>query len=313
MIIITRLDTGKVHSSAAQFFCSQESLDANEPLAGTAPRADVWFLLEYPGRWGNKALKESTIPEEVKTYLNAQLDGIPKSRLLLIKQGKPAHTGIAFFAALPKNDPPILYRFELANYEELLDIDLAALAAGDPKFAQALSSELVFVTCTNGLRDQCCALHGVATYWALAEKFPGRVWESTHHGGHRFAANFLHLPHAISYGRLRPETAPAVLEAALKGRLSLDSMRGPTFYDAPVQAAEVLLRQQLNLDGLHALQLRNAAEIEPNSWKVAFDRDGDLVEVRIQQEVSEQQIHVSCGDEKTSPMVTYRLMELKAA
>lgn len=305
--------TEKVHPSPTQFFCSQESLDAGEQLAGSAPRAAVWFLLEYPGRWGTKALKESSIPDEVKAHLNAQLDKVGESRLLLIKQSKTTHTGIAFFAALPKANPPTLYRFELTKYEELLDFDFAALAASDSRYASAISNEPVFVMCTNGLRDQCCALHGVATYWALAERFPGRIWESTHHGGHRFAANCLHLPYAISYGRLRPETASAVLETALDGRVSLASMRGRTIYPEPVQAAELLLRQQLGLDELEGIRLQIASEIEPGRWQVIFEHAGSLSELQLQEEESDQRIHISCGDEKTSPMVSYRLLGLKTA
>lgn len=296
----------KIQNAPRGLFCSQESLEAGEPLAGTAPRADIWFLLEYPGRWGNKALKESSIPEDVKAYLNAQLNVIPESRLLLIKQSRTTHTHITFFAALPKKAPSTLYRFFLTKYEELLDIDLVALAAGDARFDSAIVAEPLFVTCTNGLRDQCCALNGVATYLALAAKFPGRVWESTHHGGHRFAANFLHLPNAISYGRLRPETAPAILESALEGHLSLDNMRGRTIYAEPIQAAEVFLRQQMALNNLDGLQFRNATETQPSQWKVTFEHAGKLMDVSVLKEVGEKRIHISCGDQETSPMVTYR-------
>src|SRR3989304_6167973 len=145
----------KSEAKEEQLLCSVESIEAGEQLIGTAPRADVWFLLEYPGHWGNKAVKDSPIPEEVKAHLNAQLAQIPESRLLLIKQGKPDHVGISFFAALPTAKPPVLYRFRLGGYAELPDLDLAAIASQAAAFDAAATNQPLFVTCTNGLRDQC--------------------------------------------------------------------------------------------------------------------------------------------------------------
>jgi len=299
----------KSEATEEQLLCSVESIEAGEQLIGTAPRADVWFLLEYPGRWGNKALKESSIPEEVKAHLNAQLAQIPESRLLLIKQSSANHARISFFAALPKVTPPALYRFPLSQYAELLDFDLSAIAAQDGRFDVARTEEPLFVTCTNGLRDQCCALYGVATYWALAEAFPGRVWESTHHGGHRFAANFLHLPHGISYGRLRAQSASEVLQMSLHGRIALYHYRGRTIYEEPVQAAEILLRQGLGIEGVGALTLQRTEDLGAGQWRVQFSGTGQNYEIVIQRAETGAQVHVSCGKEAQGPVVEYSLQE----
>lgn len=290
-------------------------MDAGEQLIGTAPRADVWFLLEYTGRWGNKALKESSIPEAVKEHLNQQLAGIPEARLLLIKQSKTQHEEIAFYAALPKADPPALYRFFLSDYEELAGYDLRAIAAQHERYDAARLDEPLFVMCTNGLRDRCCALHGVATYWALTEKYPGLVWESTHHGGHRFAANLLQLPHGLSYGRLRPETAAEVLEAGRDGRIALDNLRGRTIYDAPSQAAEILLRRETGDLGVNGLRLQGSQELEPGRWQVRFtggDAGGDAVhEVVMRREETGAKVPLSCGDEELIGVVNYKLENIE--
>ena len=298
---------------AKRQFCSIESIEAHEQLVGTAPRADVWFLLEYPGRWGNKALKESSIPEEVKAHLNAQLAQIPESRLLLIKQGKPEYEGISLFAALPTAKPSVLYRFRLGDYAELLDLDLAAIASQAAAFDAAVTNQPLFVTCTNGLRDQCCALHGVATYGALAAEFPGVVWESTHHGGHRFAANFLHLPYGISYGRLRPESAPEVLQMALDGKIAFYHYRGRTIYAEPVQAAEVLLRRGLGIEGVDALSLLRSEDLRDGLWRVQFAGADQVYEIVLQRAETGAQIHLSCGEEAQGPVVEYSLVEQRTS
>jgi hypothetical protein len=310
LIIILGVSGTTLTNTAQDFFCSQESIDHGESLIGTAPRADVWFLLEYHGRWGKKALAESEIPDRIKTHLNTQLKAIPESRLLLIKQPREENVrGLAFFAAIPTADPPTLYRFQLNEYEDLLSYDLAAIASQKAEFDDNLSREPVFVNCTNGLRDQCCALHGVATYWALQNQFPGKVWESTHHGGHRFAANFMHLPHGLSYGRLRKENAASVLEAGLDGRIAMDHFRGRTIFDGPVQAAEILLRKKLGSDAIDAVRVTAFEAAAPDRWQVNFIANNSEHSLVVQKRETGEQIHVSCGDEKTSPVIEYEWID----
>lgn len=290
-------------------FCSQESLEALESPMATAPRADVWFLLEYSGAWGSKALKESDIPEAVKAHLDAALEAIPNARLLLIKQGRQSGESIAFFAALSAAAQPALYRFQLVGYEALLEMDLPALAAGDSAIDAALTEEPVFVNCTNGKRDQCCALYGVATYQALAAEYPELVWQSSHHGGHRFAANFIHLPYGLSYGRLRPDNAVQVLQAGLEKRIAMEHFRGPTAYDKPAQAAEILLRRDNGNAEIGAFALRSIDELETDRWQATF-AEGELQHlVTFERHNTGRQVHLSCGDEKTGPVLEYKLLE----
>ena len=297
------------------FLCSAESLELGESLTGTAPRADVWFMLEYPGRWENKAFADSEVPVEVKEKVNAQVKVIPEARWMLIKQPQSPGRRVRFFAALPGTNPPALYKFQLNGYSELLDIDLSALAAQDAQFDAARVSEPMFLVCTNGLRDQCCALKGAPVAKALNAQFGEMVWESTHHGGHRFAANFLHLPHGLSYGRLRAENAASIVQAALDGRIALEHFRGRSSYDESVQAGEILLRRELNLDAADALSLAESEALPDGRWRLRFtERPGGRThDVVVQRTESATQLHLSCGDEKTAPMVKFHLLEHSAA
>ena len=69
-----------------KFFCTDLARDYGIPLVGTATRGDIWFLLEYTGRWGAKAFEESALPWEVKEYLNAAMRPGVAIRTLLIRQ-----------------------------------------------------------------------------------------------------------------------------------------------------------------------------------------------------------------------------------
>lgn len=291
--------------------CSVESLANGEPLLGTAPRADFWFGLEVPMPWGKKALEDSNIADEIKTHLNAQVKAIPEARLVLIRQSGNLRDGISFFAALSAANPPVLYHFVFDDYSELLDLDLASVAAQDPTHDHALTDKPTFFVCTNGRRDQCCAVHGPGSFRALREQFGDAVWESTHHGGHRFAANLLALPGGLSYGRLRPDNANAVVQDALDGNINHDHLRGRSTYVQALQAAEGLLLQELE-EGSSAMRLVSGVQIDDQNWRVRFSQNGIVHDVVVNA-VQTGHSHQSCGDEKMGPILKYTLSRVAAA
>jgi hypothetical protein len=283
--------------------CSLESIEANESLIGSAPRADVWFALEYPGRWGDKAWAESTVDPSVKAHIDGQLKQIPESRLLLIKQRNRGE-GIRFFASTGAK----LYSFQFDDYLGLLSLDLVALAQGSARYESALTSQQVFFICTNGHRDQCCALHGMASYNALAARYGHAVWESTHHGGHRFAANLIALPAGLSFGRMRHDNAIGIVEAVMDGRIDLNHFRGRTGQSEQANAAETLLRRELGLDKISALRFTDTQIAGENRWRASFANGASQHIVLIERRKGGA-VHASCGDEKTMASTHYELIE----
>ena len=107
----------------------------------------------------------------------------------------------------------------------------------------------ILLVCTNGRRDACCALRGRALTLALADEHAERTWESTHLGGHRFAANLVCLPHGIVYGRVPPDAGARLADLYLAGQLDPEHLRGRSAWPAPAQVAEVELRGRLGLIG----------------------------------------------------------------
>src|SRR5258708_27285021 len=84
----------------------------NEQLFGTAARAKIWFALEYRQPFGADAFPHSSIPDVVKSHL----DNVPHSRVQLIRKPEVRRSGsLAFFVALPNEQNPVLYRFDLAT------------------------------------------------------------------------------------------------------------------------------------------------------------------------------------------------------
>jgi len=125
---------------------------------------------------------------------------------------------------------------------------------------------------------------------ALERILPGQVYECSHLGGHRFAANVLVFPAGIHLGRLASESAVPVVADALAGRIDLAHYRGRVAYPAGVQAAELAVRNAEGIDAVADLSLV-AAEDEVVRFRGADGREhAAVVEERLGPSVP-----ASCG------------------
>jgi hypothetical protein len=175
------------------------------------------------------------------------------------------------------------------------------------------SDQRKYLVCTNGARDPCCAIRGAAVARALAEARPGCAYESSHLGGHRFAANLLVLPLGLCFGRLDVRTALALVDELDAGRLPLEHFRGRSSFTAEQQAAEILVRRELDLSGLDDLQLEDGLSgSEPQSQATTFrTRDGGRVTAVVHGRPLPPR-RVSCRDDKLEAPMEWTLSDLVA-
>ncbi|MEJ7714132.1 MAG: sucrase ferredoxin [Pyrinomonadaceae bacterium] len=138
------------------------------------------------GRWGAKALKESDLPETVKAYLSSFLKRTPPVRFSFIKQARTPSERISFFIVRCHESEPLIHRFALSGYEQLLYVDIAALISGQLKGGKVVQDDPLFLICTHGAHDKCCAKHGIPSYEALRRAGEEAVWQSSHVGGRSF-------------------------------------------------------------------------------------------------------------------------------
>jgi hypothetical protein len=296
------------------YSCSLRSLELDEPLFASATETQVYFLLEYPQAWGAKAFEESDLAEAVKAQLKQALKQVPAARLLMIK-GRPGRRSPRprFFAARLSDHQSTMYAFELGSYSDLLDLDLPALAAGSEIYASQLNTEPLYLVCTNGRRDPCCATHGPAVFRSLS-RMPGlNVWQTSHVGGHRFAANLIYLPQGLFFGRLDSLSAEEVIAGLQRGELVLDHFRGRACYPEPVQAAEYYLRRHTGLSGIGAFRLITAEQTSAQEWRVVFASAEAPAhyELEILRQVSDESFFQSCSQDKLSPLVLHPLLSLR--
>ncbi len=298
-------------------YCSHLSFTSGEAIYGTAGNGtDVWFVLEYPGVWGAKAMEESKLDDALKEHLQQAVAATPGSRLQLIKRRESRNgSGLSFFIGLSQEETATLYRFHLADFSDLAAMDLPAMVAemraAPERYAAHKHDEPLFLVCTNGSRDRCCATLGVPVYLTMSAYAGDQVWQTTHTGGHRFAATMIVLPHGLYYGRLSAEDATSIVDTYNAGDVyELDRYRGRSCYKAPVQAAEYYLRAETHQQALDAFSLLDADQ-KDDVWTCRFRSNGDdlVHELFVLAEESEFANPLSCRVTATSERVPqYRLL-----
>lgn len=304
------------------FFCCQHSRSVEEQLFASVKPNRIWFLLEYPYPWGARAFDESELSAPVKRYLSNLLAETPGSKLLFIKnQDSLFSDKIAFFVGIGNEDRPALYRFQLDDYEDLVDLDVRSFLSSGGFPAGSTYEQSIYLVCTNGKRDQCCAKYGLDVYNHLAEyqhrvEDPAEtVWQTSHVGGHRFAANVVVLPHGIYFGRLTGGEARILMDAYQSGEILLDKYRGRACYPPAVQAGEYFLRKHTGEVHIGAYRHTRTEEIASDQWSLEFASvpEGQAYRLVIRSEPSDAGIFKSCADEAGVAIAQYRLIKIDHA
>jgi hypothetical protein len=290
------------------FYCSELSRGFKERTYGTASTGDVWLLLEYPYWWGAKAFHESALSAAVKAHLNRALKSIRRARLLFIKQDRMAGRELNLFIAHCREADPSIVRLRLKNYEQLLDLDLASAAASSPTSGSRVDGPL-YLVCTHGRRDKCCAKFGYPLYKALRGRAGVSVWQSSHVGGDRFAANLVLFPHGLFYAHVTEESSHAIIDEYEARRLVLDKYRGRACYSHSTQAAEYFIRSETGLTGIDELRYAGCEPVGEGAWRVRFAATGErkMHEARIVSVRSEFQSYVTCHSTEETSIVQYLL------
>jgi hypothetical protein len=236
------------------FRCSASSAALAEPMAGTASTVRSFLLLEVPGPWGVDALRDGRLPAELSAELERRCEGLGIRPLLVRRHGRTRTRQTRCFGAYADPHRPGMEAATLDRPEDVLDVPLDRLGRGESMGLRA-HPEPLFLVCTHGRHDVCCAEHGRPIAAALAASYPQLTWECSHIGGDRFAGNIVVLPDGLYYGRADSHSGPRIAKTHLAGRLDLDHLRGRAGFRFPTQAAEWHLRRRLDLTGTSQLRL----------------------------------------------------------
>jgi hypothetical protein len=224
-----------------------------------------WLLVEQPGPWPRDAL-ETTLgqvfaPDVVDRARSEGLRPMLVRRPGRHERPSGAHRTVFVGGGVPGDR--WLERFEITELADLAAVDLSAVAAGRRGHGEPVDGPL-FLVCTHGTKDMCCAVLGRPLAGALARRYPERSWEVSHVGGDRWAGNLLVVPNGCLYGQLTPADATRIADVALTGRVYPDGLRGRTSARTPwEQSAEIAVRRRTgrwDLDAVLAVGQRVIAD-----------------------------------------------------
>jgi hypothetical protein len=267
-----------------------------EDLAASAPSARRFLLLEQPGPWtGRNAVTHSDLDVGVARALLARADtaGL-KVHLIRRSSRRAALTTRSCF--LVDVERGWIERHELRDPAEVLALDLSF---GGRRWEQPL-----YLVCTHGKRDPCCARRGRPLARALRAVRPDETWEIGHIGGHRFAATFMAFPWGLVFGRVPAAAGPGIVAALERGEIVLEHLRGRVG-DPWLQAADVLVRRRLDLRDVDALAVEDAVD----GVVTLRARDGSRLRARLASREDPRPRPISCGDEPET-VAAYELVDL---
>jgi len=157
---------------------------------------------------------------------------------------------------------------------ELLEVPLDGPALGST--VGEFDPEPLYLVCAHSKRDVCCAVRGRPLAAALEARRPGRVWECSHTGGHRFAPIVLALPVGALYGRVPAGDAGAdsLIAATERAEIIPELLRGLIGFAPVEQAAIGQLMIAQGLTDPHAITVRSSVETEPGQWDARLDVAG---------------------------------------
>ena len=288
--------------------CSGLWSDAALPALGSAPFSRFWLALEQNGAWGAKALVESDLDVAVGQRL-ADLCAEHGGNAVLIRQpgdhkdveGEPRRVLLSggpfdnpWIGTTTVDDPADLVQL----FESWVGGDLDVM----PEWLEPEGH--VLLVCTNGKRDRCCAIKGrpIANALAAQEEFSDRVWESSHLHGHRFATTALALPMAQMFARLDEALGRRILNEGTPLPVGEFHDRGRTLLSAPLQVADVVVRNEL-----HATDQSSLEYTGPDAdgiVEVLNRTDRRTWRVRVEQREVGDPLPKSCGKD-SEPVVVW--------
>jgi hypothetical protein len=276
--------------------CSVQALLRGDSPVATAPPARRWLLVEQPGPWGRDALLESRFDHRVASRLAARARELGL-RIQMIRRAGERLSDSGRRWAVADTTPG---RETVTWSTRESDVELLQLpwdgSVGTP------SQLPTYLVCTHGAHDVCCAVRGRP----LARSMPlaagpevADVWETSHLGGDRFAANVVVLPWGFVYGQVTDDGATLVA-AHRAGQVALPWLRGRSGLVPAAQAAQHHARRELGLLGVHDLAPRQVRALPaPAPGVERFDvvltgPDGDVA-VTVESRLSAESHRLTCA------------------
>jgi hypothetical protein len=252
-------------TATERFFCSEDARMRGDPLAGTASHGIIWVLIEYRGGWPLNGFEDLDLEPETKALVFSAAQAARARVLLVRRPGRRRRPGPSRWAVL-RHENSGAYRQQWGTWNQDEDLAEIATALSSPG---KLGYPPVILVCTHSRRDPCCAVWGRPVGRALSERWPELVWECSHVGGDRFAANVVVAPDGVYYGGLDGDSSVATIEEHLAGRIHAEYLRGYTDLFPPQQAAVAATLRRFGPAGRNDYRVVSTSR-EGDHWRIGI-------------------------------------------
>jgi hypothetical protein len=269
----------------ATAFCSNAAQQRGDPPEGSAAPGARWFLIEHQGPWSVHAFRRSptlALLARRAAALGGRAALIRRPGQHVPRPGQPPRKRRwALVDTRPGRERTWWSTF--VDERELLEVPL------DPPRLPP-STEPVYLVCTQGRHDACCAIRGRPVAAALAQRHPARTWECSHVGGCRFSANLVLLPHGLVYAGATPATAADLVDAYGAGLVRPATLRGRTALPGHVQAAQHRARAETGDVSVDAFLPLGSQQLGEQEWRVRLAHGEGALTVLVRGEWAEPEL-----------------------
>jgi hypothetical protein len=273
-------------------------------LATATTKARGWLLIEHPGPWGDR-IERMDLPAPMASVIAEAGRAGVRPQLIRRTERRRATPPLRVYTGWSYGSDVWVEGRELDDPAELAGLDLAAVAAGvRPGFGEPVADPLLLV-CTHGRRNACCARTGAPLARDLHARFGDLVWETTHLGGDRYAANLACLPHGLYYGNLGGAEAIQAVECYLRGEVALGRLRGRAGLPEPAQAVEHHVRERTGITGVDAVSVESVTG-GAEGFTVVVKAAGN----RYQASVEQAEAQGCCGTECNENVRSYLIRDM---
>jgi hypothetical protein len=273
---VTNPHTHAPHPRESLERCALRAQLRGDPLLGTAFPAARLLLVEQPGPWGEGGLRDSRFGAAAAAALEARASAVGIRVQAIRRPGRTPRDAVRRWALVDTRDGRESLRWGTFDRpDDLLELPLDG-STGTP------DDEPLYLVCAHSKHDTCCALRGRPVAASIDALRPGRVWECSHLGGDRFAANVLVLPAGLLYGRVLPFAAQEFIAAAEAGEVVGALLRGRVGLPAAAQAALAFAHEHLAVRHRRDLQVVSTSPVQDGSAVVRLRGPHGTLDVTVQ-------------------------------
>lgn len=257
-------------------------------MIGTAPPAQTFLAVEMPGPWGANAIRESRASSSALVAAARRVASAGGRLVVIRRADRRGASDRRWFWADCRPGHEALRSGSVATDDALLDLRLDG-SDGDA------DEQSLWLTCTHSKHDRCCAEEGRVVFHDLEALVPGRVWESSHLGGCRFAGNVVLLPHGLYYGRVSTADVPGLVAAQARGTVVVEHLRGRSALAAPAQAATHLVADRLGLSPVDVTVVGQPTAQDDGRWLVTLETDVQTLQAVVRLYGLGPPVELTCG------------------